>query len=322
MFNFTKETVALYDAISKMDTFPYASGGEGNAYFVNDEYVLKRYTKKEDPMFDAKFEDYCREMQKFSERGLNVPKIYAWTRMPNFNRRVPPQYRYDYYILEERIKGRQLFYGYLEDVYKACEDLCSKDEFLSVIKHPDDDRLLFMEVLKAYVEDYQKVNEYLCSAPDSVIDKFLYDCYVMCLDGMFSKPDMYPANVLMEKNKLSIIDNNFEDRIAEGRVSKKYADSLMTSGIIWLFFYNNFITNPREFVTDDYEGNSFLTNSKEKVARPCKEAMLRMVKRMNCVCSKPVVTDSNSLIRDFLMTSDMLSERDAREIFDQFEKQL
>lgn len=321
MFNFSKENIMMYDAITRLDSFPYASGGEGCAYFLDDNYVLKRYTKKDDSDFDAKFDDYCKEMKKFHERGLNVPNIYAWTKIPNFNRRVKPENRYDYYILEERIKGRQLFYGYLEEVYDVCKKLCSKDEFLHVINSPDDDRLLFREILKAYVKDYQKVNEYLASAPESMIDKFLYDCYVMCLDGIFSKPDFFPANVLFQKDKqFSIIDNNFEDRIAEGRTTKKFADSHMTSGLIWLFFYNNYVTNPREFVSNDGEARSYLVSMKEKVAKPCKAAMIKMIKRMNSVCMSPKFTDSNAFVRDYLMISDMLSKADAKEIFDEFEK--
>lgn len=326
MLKFSKEDLMMYDAISKLDTFPYSSGGEGDAYFVSDDLVLKRYYKKVDKEFDLIFEDYCLEMQKFANLGFAVPKIYAWTKIPNYNRKVNPENRYDYYVLEERMKGRQLFYGFLEDLYPVCKQLCEKEDFLLAINHPEDDRLLFNEILTAYVKDFQMVNDYLCSMPEAQIDKFLSDAYAMCVDGRFSMPDMFPANIIFNKKGISIIDNTLENRNTEDRTSKDFADSLMTNGLIWMFFYNNFVTNPREFIEKDYETVQFLNKKRDKVIKACKQAMVRVMQRLkkveidrNGIISPKLKVKTNADVASFIMVREMLSPTDAQEIYSNFD---
>lgn len=326
MLRFSREDLMMYDAISKLDSFPYASGGEGDAFFINDKYVLKKYYKKIEKGFDAIFEDYCTEMKMFSDMGLAVPKIYAWTKLPSLER-VNPDVYYDYYILEERVKGRQLYYGYLEDIYPICKKLCEKDEFLHTVKNPDENRILFNEILSTYVMDFQMVNDYLCSMPEKQIDKFLYDTYVMCLEGKFSMPDLYPANVILSKNGISLIDNSCDNRDFETKKTKEYADRIMTNGMMWLFFYNNYVTNPRELIQDDYDSRMFFNKKRDKVTKSCKQAMLRIVKRLkkigverngDIICPKLKVAN-NTDIATFIMVKDMLSNQDAAEIYSNFD---
>lgn len=324
MMKVSKEDLKMYEAICNMEELPSAGGGEGRAYFVDDNYVLKRYYKRLSPDFDNIFESYCSEMKKFAENGYNVPKIYAWTKMPNFNIMVSPEQRYDYYILEERIKGRQIFYGQLENIYPICENLCEKDEFLSAIKNPENNKTLFLEILKNYVDDFQNVNEYLNSISEYEIDKFLYDTYTMCIDGKFSVPDIFPGNILIDKDKFTIIDNRLIKKDDPKYADKSFPDTVMTSGILWLFFYNSFITNRNEFDKNNYnfDMRSYFIANREKVTKPCKEAMLRMVKRMNAVCMKPKMTNKMAATRDFIMIRDMLSVEDALEVFGNMELEL
>ncbi len=317
MLRFTKEDLLLYEAISHIDDFPSKGGGEGKAYFVSKDLVVKRYFKKVDAEFEAIFEDYCKEMQNFAERGMNVPKIYSWAKIPNYNRRVNPEHRYDYYILQDRVKGRELFYGYLEDIYPVCKTLCSRDEFFDTIKNPDSHRVLFNEILKSYLADYVRVNEYLCALPEVQLDKFLYDTYVMCLDGKFSLPDMFPANIFLSKDKISIIDNHCEER-KQNQMTKEFVDTAMTSGLIWLFFYNNFLTNKDNMSYANDDIISFLIKNRDKVTKPCKAAMIRFIKRMNAVCCSPKITNKQACVRDIVMVQGMLTKKDAEDVFSNF----
>ena len=317
MLKFTDEDLLLYEAINHIDEFPSKGGGEGKAYFIGNDLVVKRYFRKVDSEFEAIFEDYCKEMQKFAERGMNVPKIYSWAKIPNFNRKINPNHRYDYYILQDRVKGRELFYGYLEDIYPVCKKICSRSEFFDSIKNPETNRALFKEILKRYVADYIRVNEYLCSIPESQIDKFLYDIYVMCLDGKFSLPDMFPANIFLSKDKISIIDNHCEEK-RQNQKTKEFADTAMTSGLVWLFFYNSFLTSKENMSYANPEVSSFLIKYRDKVAKPCKAAMIRFIKRMNAVCSSPKITNKKAYVRDMVMVGDMLTKKDAEEVFSNF----
>lgn len=322
MLKFSRDDLRLYEYISKIETYPFKSGGEGYAYFVDENYVVKKYFKKVDAEFDLVFDDYCKEMQDFANRGMNVPKIYAWTKIPNFSRRNGSNYMYDYYILQERIHGRQLFYGFLEDVYPLCEKLCSKQEFDSAVENPNLNRELFTQIFHAYVNDFVYINEYLCSVPEYQIDELLYSVYTMCLDGKYSIPDIFPANILFNAKKINAVDNHLDSRDGQ-KLSKVYTDTVVTSGLVWLFFYNNFVTGQNtDIAENDVELKSYLKTNRQAVIKPCKEAMIRMIKRLNSVCMKPKITNRTVAMRDFMMLKGMMSHHDANEIMSNFEMEL
>ena len=187
-----------------------------------------KYNKTEKD-FDGIFENYCVEMQNFANNGLNVPNIYAWTKLPSSKRNISGK-SYDYYILQERMKGRTLFHGFIEDIYPLCKKLCSKEQFNKAVKNQEENVALFKEILTEYVADYQRMNEYLCSMPENQIDDFIYNLYVMCLDGKYSIPDIYPSNTLLSDDGFSIIDNRVENRILRGYTTQKFAERILTSG--------------------------------------------------------------------------------------------
>ena len=49
-------------------------------------------------------------------KNAYYPKVYAWLKLPNikFYDGLESN-QYDYYILEERVKGRNLYFGFFED---------------------------------------------------------------------------------------------------------------------------------------------------------------------------------------------------------------
>lgn len=309
----------LIDCIKYLDQFPHASGGEGKAYYVGDDFVVKKYIKKNDAEFGEIFNDYCLEMQKFAENGLHVPKIYAWTRIPNIDRMARPECRYDYFILEERMKGRQLYCGCLDGAYSLCKDLCDKDEFREVVRIPNFNRVLFKEILTRFIQDYQNVNEFLCGMPKVRIDELLYDLYLMCVDGKFSIPDIFATNIILNKNGFSIIDNSAEKRI-NGKGTKGYCDLTFSTGLLWLFMFNNYVTNNAKLAARDDELGSFVLNQRDKVVKPCKTAIMRFISSAKSVCYdvklKKYIANSS-----YFMLKDMLSEHDAMDIMSALEQE-
>lgn len=320
MSDISNQRLFLYDCISHLNEYSCNVGGEGKAYFVNDDYVVKKYTHKNDEQFHHIFSDYCREMKSFAEKGFNVPKIYAWDFMPNVDRKARPECRFDYYILEERIKGRQIFQGNIETIYSICKDLCDRAEFKQTVQIPELNRSLFKKILTRYVEDFQEVNNYLCSMPESQIDKFLFDLYLMCLDGKFSNPDIFATNVLTNDKGFFVIDNEAKRRVGTELASKRYSDRIFTTGLLWIFAFNNYVTNGDRFGYFDDEYKSFLLDQRDKVVKPCKEAMIRFIKRAKYVCFDVKLSEFGKSMGNHYMLKKMLDEESANEIFDCLEK--
>ena len=66
----------LLNAIPYLSNFSKVNGGEGVAYFLDENFVVKEYLDSDNwDMFDRVFESYCKEMQLYAEMGFNVPKI-------------------------------------------------------------------------------------------------------------------------------------------------------------------------------------------------------------------------------------------------------
>ena len=95
----------LLNAIPHLNSCHKINGGEGVAYFLDGDFVVKEYRDTDNwQMFDVVFSSYCEEMQRFAEQGYNVPKIYAWIKLPNLGHYPSGQpNKYKYYILEEKV---------------------------------------------------------------------------------------------------------------------------------------------------------------------------------------------------------------------------
>ena len=108
----------LLEMVKHLKHCKYASGKEGTVYFVSDKYIVKKY--ENDAMWvvlNELFEAYCEENKRFADNGYSVPKIYSWLKIPRahniFESRYSSSYDYDYdfYVLEERAEGRELYYS-------------------------------------------------------------------------------------------------------------------------------------------------------------------------------------------------------------------
>ena len=285
----------LLELVPRLKRFTSAEGGEGKAYFIGDELIVKQYTDIEDwKTFDKVFDLYCEEMRQFADAGFKVAKPYAWTRFPNIEHYTKGQpNKFNYYILEEQVHGRELYFGYIADAYKLASDLCSKKEFYEAIK-PKGDKALFYEIVKRYFEDYVVMNECLLSMSDDELTKFLLDAYQMYTSGKVIYPDMFPHNILINDNKsIKMIDPHFE---AEGKeINVGFMRSDFVTDVVNLFIYNAFVNHPkrtlREYKGFDFSQFQSFTDKNKKLS---KSAILRVLSLMNSCCDRPKVVSGRT----------------------------
>jgi hypothetical protein len=136
-----------------------------------------------------------------------VPQIYSWLKVPTKSKNVNGL-KFKYYILQERIAGRELYFSAsLKDIYNCCKHICSWEEFDSVRKlgyNP-----LRTKVVTRFIQDYININEQLESMPDSELEKFVVSIYKMAKQCKYSIPDTFCKNILIDNQpKLNIIDNS------------------------------------------------------------------------------------------------------------------
>ena len=201
----------LFDLVPHLSEYKSISGGEGTAYFIDEKFVVKEYSKefynRNSTGFDLVFNAYCKEMQDFATEGYSVPKIYAWLKVPNDNKSkvyMCEEMPYKYYILEENIPGRWIYYFYedLEEMYKVCSEVCSKAEFMKAIGTSFGKLKLKREILKAYISDYLNVNTMLESMSDNELEKFIVSTFRMAIWGQYSSPDLFRKNIILGDSKL------------------------------------------------------------------------------------------------------------------------
>ena len=238
----------LFDLVPHLSEYKSISGGEGAAYFIDQNFVVKEYTKdfpsRDEKEFDRVFEDYCREIQGFAQEGYSVPKIYAWLKVPNTNKSayyMGQEMQNKYYILEENIPGRWVYYFYedLDEMYKACSSVCSKDDFMSAIGQTFGKFKLKREILKAYIRDYINVNTMLESMSDNELEKFVISTFRMAMWGKYSSPDLFRKNIILGDNRVTLIDNRFRNNM--GISDESELEDLFVLAVIDLIEYNKFM---------------------------------------------------------------------------------
>jgi len=305
----------LIDAIPNLKFARSYSGGEGRAYFLDDNLIVKEYLKADDwDGFDKTFDAYCLQMKTFADKGFSVPKIYAWARIPNMNHYLKGEKnKHRYFILEEYVKGRELYFGYLADAYEVAKDLCSRNEFNESIKNGEDS--LFTEIIKRYFEDYITMNECIESMSESELAKFLTDSYNMYFGGRVLYPDLFPHNILVDGDSVKMIDPHINTDSRERDF--RYIESDYVTDVVNLFLYNTFVNKPRKSLSGYKHFNfSQFQNLIDKNKRVSKEALVRVLTLMNSYCNNPkLLTDRNGglLFSSLGMTFD---KRDVGQIID------
>ena len=196
----------LLSAVFELDKFPKKSGQEGTAYFIDENFVIKEMMGDQDSFFKYEnFEKYCRELQDFHKKGLAVPEIYSWTMLP---KTMFKNSRFDrYYVLQERVKGKEMMNKGLSYSYEDCKDFCSREEFNGAILSQEGE--LYKKIVLTFLENSLRMNEQLAELPESVIENFILSDYEMMRNEEYGAVDMHSGNVLFDGKKLTVIDNGF-----------------------------------------------------------------------------------------------------------------
>jgi len=297
----------LLDSLSHLDQSIKCSGVEGVAYLFGD-YVIKQYISISDwENFETVFENFCAEMQEIGDK-TGYPKIYAWERIPNMNYYLGKEKnKYNFYILEERIKGRDLYYGFLHDSYKLSENLCSKQDYFNAIRCPEGYFDLFKEIINLYISDYVMINEYLESLSESEIAALVVECFNIDKSSRFFDSDIHPTNILIENDKLRPIDPMVCYLGKRVKAESELKD-LFVCKIINLFWANEMCNNSSLQKYFKYEPQ-ILDNSfevlQDKNRKICKVAMLKFLKVVNKYLDNPEIFNEEHIRQLRFVLSDV-----------------
>lgn len=225
---------------------PSKSGSEGTAYFVDDRFVVKKYhNEKKWIVLGDIFESYCREVQMFGEKGYSVPKIYSWVKVPIKHHWLLESkndesyyYTHDYYVLQEKAEGREVYLNKLDDVYSLVEGNFKPNRFGRVLKSPQKFTEEYEHLLSTYIRDFIRVNTFIENMSETEMDHFVSSIHGMYLDGYFSTPDIHSSNVIFDGNHFTIIDNYMYRRPARSTIIDFEAEDFVVNRILLMLRTN------------------------------------------------------------------------------------
>ena len=269
----------LMSAIPMLPDVPTKAGNEGQIFYVSKDVIVKKYFSKIDKpeVLTTLFNKYCDECEEFWKKGYKLPRIYAWTMVSK-----PDHSGFDYYLLEEQVPGRELFFSNIMKMYEQeFKDHMTKDEFAGAVENPEANSRAYEKILHSYVHDFLDMNERIESMSDVEIDRFLEDIYKMFVECEYAIPDVHARNVLYHQGKLNLIDLYLEhDRDAYRALKVTPAESLLLARIVELFRYNGEVKNLKAkdpklaYINDDIDFNGIL----------CTEAMKKLIRSGKRLC--------------------------------------
>ncbi len=310
----------LLNAIPFLKSLPNKSGGEGTAYFLDDKFIIKKYNYSQNwRYFDYAFEEYCEELMRYADLGYNIPKIYAYLKLPNVNYYTGRDKNLNnYYILEERKEGRHLFAGYLSEMYPLVQDVFDYRQYKTVLANPDEHLDDFKELVKIFIKDYIKMNEIIEAMPEDELGSFVLELYKMYMEGEHSVPDVHPSNVLYDGKGLSIIDNIMTFGYYKNK-SKSAVREDFVRDLLNLFYYNNQIFDLSHGALFGLGKKTSVDFSylKRKNYKVCKAAIIKTVNVMNKYCDNPEITSAKARLALFSALDNVLKKDDNLQVLNQ-----
>ena len=293
----------LIEVIKNLDKYPSKKGGEGTAYFIGDRFVVKEYIKQnpciKEEVFDELFEYYFKEMKEFAEKGCCVPKFYSWLKIPNSNRlmerKAAHEMPFKYYILQEKVQGRSLYYNIneIDDFYDLIKHLCSFEYFSEMCEDFNfGSESLRVEILKTYILDYIMVNEMIESMSENELEKFILSGHEMSLNGKYSMPDIYRRNVIIDSSKLSIIDNRMLEPDLGGLTWDNCNETLFND-ILMLLYLNASAREGIFMCRSDFDSSEELVKLQKQNQKICAEIFKKIINIFKArLHMKPLEQDS------------------------------
>ena len=133
----------LLSSIPMLSGVSSKAGNEGRVFFVSEDVIVKKYFSKIDnpEVLENVFNKYCEECEAFYLRGYNIPRIYTWTMISR-----PDHTGFDYYLLEERVPGRELFISNIIKMYEEFKDGLTENEFRHLVEKPEENMKLYEKI--------------------------------------------------------------------------------------------------------------------------------------------------------------------------------
>lgn len=317
-FNMLSEEVRhdmLLEMIPKLHKFRHLSGGEGTAYFVGENVVVKEYDRVSNRLLlDSIFEAYCEEARDFAELGYTVPKIYSWVKIPaKKSFLIPTEDRY--FILEERVKGRELFLNKLTQFYHLFQDELSYRRFESIVNNPGNDILMYKQIVKAYISDYISVNAFIESLPDAELERFIMSVYKMFDEGKYSIPDLSTKNVFSTESGLCVLDNFMGQRSKHEYFGPMLPEEFLTTMLVILFKANSGIKGVLKnkcITRNDSQGEFKKLVEENQIV--CKAAMEKIFKALKRCLDGKNVTNLRILQTAYNRLAQILDYENAKDV--------
>lgn len=262
----------LLSCIPFLSAFKRKNGSEGEVFFISDKIIVKKYFSQTDTpaVLNGLFDKYCEESNYFRAKGYNIPKIYTWTVLSR-----PDHSGFDYYLLEERVPGRELFVSSIMKMSDRFAGALDNQEFRYLIDNPEYNTALYNEILSSYIHDFLTMNEKIESMPEKNLEKFLTSVYDMFSECRYAIPDVHARNVLYHNESLNLIDLYLE-KFSEGYKYSEFTppELLLLSRMVALFNYNGDI---KKYKSNDYDLRK-INHDIELNELLCTEAMKKVIR--------------------------------------------
>ena len=268
----------LVSSIPMLSSFESRAGNEGRVFFVSDEVIVKKYFPKIDnpEVLQKIFNVYCQECERYYKKGYKIPKIYTWSIIQR-----PDHSGFDYYLMEERVPGRELFISNIVKMYDEFKDLLSKNDFERAVTNPEENQAVYEKILSSYVHDFIEMNQRIESMSDKDLEVFLESIYKMFGECKYAIPDVHARNVLFHQGKLNLIDLYLE-KYEGGYQYEVFTppEKLLLARMIMLFNYNGDI---KHYASGDLKLNK-INEEIEINEILCAEAMKKVIRAGKRIC--------------------------------------
>ena len=133
----------LVNKLTDLSSMNFFGGIEYNVY-CDDDYIIKEYESKNNfDFYKVLLSNYCTEMKEFAEKDAPIEKIYAWTTVKEGSSEK-------FYILEERVKGSEL-YGI--DPADFCSGICDYYKAENIIDYPENNPEIYNKLVSKFLEN-------------------------------------------------------------------------------------------------------------------------------------------------------------------------
>ncbi len=245
----------IHSLIPYLDSLPQKRGLEGCVYFLNNDLILKKYdTNKNYEVMSCIFDAYCEESISFSNRGYRVPRIFAWTKVPK--KVIDPTRKFDFFVLEERVPGKDMFLGKLDNIYELFNDQYTFSDFSYILGAPDKFKSEYKQIVKKYIQRYVEMNQIIDKLSYSEMKKFIETVRVLHAESKYNVPDVHVKNVILSPSSLYLIDNYVYNKSSLVYMNKINSFEFLVSRIIILFRQNSNILNLKKSTLADHLTNS------------------------------------------------------------------